>query len=66
MCEVRSTGRKPKHIFHRLEVGESVFIPHLDWKNLSRSVYSSRIGKKFTCRTWIEEGIKGIEIERIK
>lgn len=62
----QGTGRPPKHIFHRLEVGESVFIAHLNWDNLTRSVYSSHIGKKYTCSVHVENGEKGILIERVE
>ena len=52
-----------KYPFKQMEIGESFFVPGKISSDLSTAIYRP---KKFTFRTTIESGVKGVRVWRIE
>lgn len=60
----KSKGIEPKYIYHKLEVGQSVFIPSSEKSSETMAIYRI-VGKKFTRRREIKDGVEGTRIWRV-
>ena len=59
-------GAPAKYPFREMEVGDSCFVPGESNQTFrSHAAYAQRSGKKFSARTVVEGGVKGLRVWRI-